>query len=271
MRNIGMLMPLVKRLAPGLDAKALHAELRERIGEELDYELEAQNQRQINRAYRGHPQFFIPRVDTTLSTRRVLVTEYVEGKTFAQVQQLPDNDRDRFGEILFRFFWGTLHEHGIALGDPHPGNYLLRPDGTVAFLDFGLVRHVSAEHIAEERALFRAIAAGDADEVHRQLTDLGYLPEPDTFDPDELLAQMEVAAEWLITPGPRRLTPQYVTDLIERSSSPRSPFFEQMRRQTLPPESLLVRRMEGLLFNVLGELRAEADWAELANSFYERP
>jgi predicted unusual protein kinase regulating ubiquinone biosynthesis (AarF/ABC1/UbiB family) len=271
MRNIGLLMPLVKRLAPGLDAKALHAELRERIGEELDYELEAQNQRQIFRAYRGHPEFFIPKVDTSLSTRRVLVTEYVEGKTFAEVQQLPDAERDRFGEVLFRFFWGTLHDHGIALGDPHPGNYLLRPDGMVAFLDFGLVRHVSPEHIAEERALFRAIAAGDADEVHRQLTDLGYLPEPDAFDPEGLLAQMEVAGEWLITPGKRRLSPQYVTDLIDRSSSPRSPFFEQMRQQTLPPESLLIRRMEGLLFNVLGELRAEADWAELAKSFYERP
>jgi predicted unusual protein kinase regulating ubiquinone biosynthesis (AarF/ABC1/UbiB family) len=271
MRNIGLLLPLVKRLAPGLDAKALHAELRERIGEELDYELEAQNQRQIFRAWRGHPEFFIPRVDTFLSTRRVLVSEYVEGLPFGEVQQLPDGDRDRFGEILFRFFWGTLHEHAVALGDPHPGNYLLMPDGRVCFLDFGLVRHVSHDTLREERALFRAIAVADAPEVHRQLTDLGYLPEPDTFEPEALLAQLEVAGEWLFRPGFHRLSPQYVTDLIDRGSSPRSPFFEQIRRQTLPPEALLVRRMEGLLFNVLGELRAGADWSALAASFYSRP
>ncbi len=64
LRNAMMLLPLVKRLAPGLDAKALAAEMRERIGEELDYELEAQNQRRIERLMRGHPFVRVPRVYT---------------------------------------------------------------------------------------------------------------------------------------------------------------------------------------------------------------
>ena len=76
LRNATLLLPLVKRLAPGLDAKALAAEMRERIAEELDYELEAQNQRRIERLLRGHPFVRVPRVDTSLSTRRVLVSEY---------------------------------------------------------------------------------------------------------------------------------------------------------------------------------------------------
>ena len=71
MRNALLLLPLVKRLAPGLDARALFAELRERIGEELDYELEAQHQRRVERSMRGHPFIFVPRVDTALSTRRI--------------------------------------------------------------------------------------------------------------------------------------------------------------------------------------------------------
>ena len=60
LRNLTLLLPLVKRLAPGLDVNALYAELRERIAEELDYELEAQNQRAIARAHRGHPFAFVP-------------------------------------------------------------------------------------------------------------------------------------------------------------------------------------------------------------------
>ena len=75
LRNATLLLPLVRRLAPGLDAKALAAEMRERIGEELDYELEAQNQRRIERLLRGHPFVRVPRVHTSLSTRRVLVSE----------------------------------------------------------------------------------------------------------------------------------------------------------------------------------------------------
>src|SRR6202011_5970511 len=66
LRNAMMLLPLVKRLAPGLDAKSLATEMRERIAEELDYELEAQNQRRIERLMRGHPYISIPRVYTDL-------------------------------------------------------------------------------------------------------------------------------------------------------------------------------------------------------------
>src|SRR5437588_8393700 len=87
LRNAVLLLPLIHRLAPGLDAKALAAEMRERIGEELDYELEAQNQRRIERLMRGHPFVRVPRVRTDLSTRRVLVSEYIEGERFETVRR----------------------------------------------------------------------------------------------------------------------------------------------------------------------------------------
>src|SRR5438309_6232277 len=98
LRNAMLLLPLVKRLAPGLDAKALAVEMRERIAEELDYELEAQNQRRIGRLLRGHPFVRVPRVDTSLSTRRVLVSEYIEGERFDAVRRADDAQRDRYGE-----------------------------------------------------------------------------------------------------------------------------------------------------------------------------
>ena len=80
--NAGMILRLAKAIAPGLDAKAVAEELRERVLEELDYEHEAQNQRSFSRAYRGHPFIYVPDVVTRLSRSRVLVTEYVEGVGF---------------------------------------------------------------------------------------------------------------------------------------------------------------------------------------------
>src|SRR5262249_2802976 len=148
LRNAMMLLPLVKRLAPGLDAKALAAEMRERIAEELDYELEAQNQRRVWRLLRGHRFIRVPRIDTSLSTRRVLVSEYVEGERFEAVRRADEVQRDRYAEIVFRLYFGLLYRDRIALGDPHPGNYLLCPDGRVCFLDFGLVRRVDATRLA---------------------------------------------------------------------------------------------------------------------------
>jgi len=267
LRNMNILLPLVKRLAPGLDVKAIAAELRDRIGEELDYEIEAQNHRRVARAFRDHPFIRVPGVDTALSTRRVLVTEWAEGLAFDAVKALPEAERDRFAEICFRFFFGLLTREHIAAGDPHPGNVLLADDGKVVVLDFGLIRHVEPEYLEAERGLARAVLARDAAQVKRSMAELGYLPEPDGFTGDGLLAQLLVAAEWYFDPAFRRLDPEYVRYTLEQGSSPRSPFFAQMRRQTVPPEALLIRRMEGLLFAVLGELRAGADWGAMAQEY----
>ena len=79
MQNLGLILRLAKRIAPGLDPKAIGEEIRARIDEELDYELEAQNQRTLARIYRGHPFIVIPDVITSLSRERVMVSEYVHG------------------------------------------------------------------------------------------------------------------------------------------------------------------------------------------------
>jgi predicted unusual protein kinase regulating ubiquinone biosynthesis (AarF/ABC1/UbiB family) len=268
LRNLGLLLPLVKRLAPGLDVRALAAELRERVAEELDYEIEAQNHRTVARAWRGHPFAHVPAVHTALSSRRLLVTELLEGRRFEEVRTLGDAERDRFAEIVFRFFFGTLTHLGSASGDPHPGNYLLLDDGRVGFLDFGLMRHVDPAYLEGERALARAVESGDATAVHAGMAALGYLPDPASFDPRRLLEQLWTAGEWYFEPGPRRITPAYVSDLVERTSSPRSEYFDDLRRMSLPPQALLIRRMEGLVFSTLGELRARADWSALGREYH---
>ena len=147
-----------------MDVRALAGELRERIAEELDYEIEAQNHRAVARAWRGHPFVHVPPVDTGLSSRRVLVTELLEGRRFEEVKALAEAERDRFAEIVFRFFFGTLNHLRRAAGDPHPGNYLLLDDGRVGFLDFGLMRVVDADYLGPgARARAQAALREDAE------------------------------------------------------------------------------------------------------------
>jgi predicted unusual protein kinase regulating ubiquinone biosynthesis (AarF/ABC1/UbiB family) len=272
LRNAMLLLPLVKRLAPGLDAKAMAAEMRERIGDELDYELEAQNQRRIERIMRRHPFIRVPRVYTDLSTQRVLVSEYIEGERFETVRRADEAQRDRFGEIVFRFFFGLLYRDRIALGDPHPGNYLLLPDRRVGFLDFGLLRDVGAARVAEERAIALAVRDADAAALKAALIAAGYLPadRADTVDADFALRLMRRATRWYAVPGEHRFSHsngQRGRDRERPDSEQRAAMKTQVHQFTLPPESILIRRMHGIVAVVLDQLRAGADWAAIAAEY----
>ncbi len=161
MQNLGMILRLAKRLAPGLDAKAIGREISDRIEDELDYELEAQNQRAMSRIFRGHPFVAIPAVVTSFSRERVLVSEFVEGVGFEELKGYPQELRDRVGEILFRFYFGSLYRHHQFSGDPHPGNSMLLEDGRMAFFDFGLFKKMPAGGVELEIEVQRAIVEGD--------------------------------------------------------------------------------------------------------------
>jgi predicted unusual protein kinase regulating ubiquinone biosynthesis (AarF/ABC1/UbiB family) len=266
LRNATLLLPLVKRLAPGLDGRALATEMRARISEELDYELEAQNQRRIERLMRGHAFVRIPHVFTALSTRRMLVSEYVEGERFEEVRRADEATRDRYGEIVFRFFFGLLYRHHIALGDPHPGNYLLTGDGRVCFLDFGLLRDVAPRHLDGERAIAQAVRSGDPAALKAALTTVGYLPSEraDAVDAESALTLMRMATSWYAKPGFRRFGEHSTTT---RHEPPDHELREQAHQFALPPESLLIRRMHAIVAVVLGQLRAGADWGAIAAEY----
>ena len=145
MQNLGIILRLMKMVAPGLDPKAMGDEIRSRIDEELDYELEAQNQRTVARLYRNHPFIVVPAVITKLSHEKVIVSEFVQGRGFEELKQLPQAERDRLGEIVYRFYFGCMYRHHQFSGDPHPGNSLLLDDGRMAFFDFGLFKRIPAD------------------------------------------------------------------------------------------------------------------------------
>src|SRR5919201_3146826 len=272
LRNATLLLPLVKRLAPGLDAKALADEIRERIGEELDYELEAQNQRRVERLMRGHPFVRVPRVHTSLSTRRVLVSEYVEGERFEAVRRADEAARDSYGETIFRLYFGLLYRDRIALGDPHPGNYLLCPDGRVCFLDFGLLRQVDVARLAAERAIALAVREQDAAALQEALGAGGYLQagRARPVDGDLALNLMRMAISWYAVPGQRRFSPEDMGRGRNRErpdEEERAAMRAQVNQFTLPAESILIRRTHGIVAVVLGQLRAGADWGAIAAEY----
>jgi predicted unusual protein kinase regulating ubiquinone biosynthesis (AarF/ABC1/UbiB family) len=260
LQNIGLLLRAAKRIAPSLDAKAVAAELRERLGEELDYEHEAEAQAAFARRFSGHPFIVIPKVLRDLSGERVLVSEWIDGIEFEDVKQLERTARDRFGEIVFRFFFGSLYRDGEFSGDPHPGNYQLLDDGRVAFMDFGMTKRIAPERLEHEKGAIRASLGGDAAGVRAELAALGFFaPEDPAVDSEQLLSYVRAFHEWHAEDRPFTITRSYVAKLIS-SATPGSRNWELEKHLSLPPDTLVARRLETLTLGVLGQLETTANW-----------
>jgi predicted unusual protein kinase regulating ubiquinone biosynthesis (AarF/ABC1/UbiB family) len=260
LRNAGVLVRLAKVLAPGLDAKEVIKEMRERVLEELDYEYEAQNQRSFSRAYAGHPFIYVPDVITRLSRRRVLVTEFVEGKTFDEIKELGDEERSRFGEIIFRGSFGSVYHLQHFNADPHPGNYLWMDDGRVAFLDFGMTKKLDREQIELEQKAFDAATRDDPEQLKIALHDLGFIKKPSKLDAERLMSHVKAIGGWYMEDAEIMVDPVRVMRMIEATHDPRSEYYELMRRESIPAEEMMGRRMEIGVIAVLGQLRARRNW-----------
>lgn len=267
MQNLGLILRLMKSVAPGLDPKAMGQEIHDRIDEELDYELEASNQKALARIYRGHPFIFVPDVVTSLSHEKVIVSEFVSGRGFEECKQLPDDERNRVGEIIFRFYFGSMYRHQQFSGDPHPGNSMLLDDGRMAFLDFGLFKRLPKEVAEFELELQRLGIERKGAELIDHLSRGGWISGKKDYEPDEVLHQFDEFIGWYTKDEEVRLSPGYATKVMLEMSDPRSSFFGKMRHETLPPDHVFGRRVEMLTLAVIGQLRATANWGAIAREW----
>ena len=267
LKNLGMIMRLLSRMAPGLDVQGIAQEIRLRIDEELDYELEAANQRAMARIFRGHPFVYVPDVVGSLSRERVMVSEFVTGTGFEELKRSDSEHRNRIAEIVFRFYFGCMYRHHQFSGDPHPGNFMLLADGRVAFLDFGLYKRLPAELAEYELQIARLGIGGDGAALIEHLHAGGFLAEPDRYTPEQILQQFEDVTWWYTSDAEIELTPEIATQIVIDMSDPRSRHYAQLRHENLPPDHLFGRRTETLTLAVMSQLRATGNWHRIAREW----
>jgi predicted unusual protein kinase regulating ubiquinone biosynthesis (AarF/ABC1/UbiB family) len=264
MQNLRLALKLLSVVAPGIDTGPIAGEIRERIGQELDYELEASNQRAMARAYRGHPFIVVPDVVTSLCRERVLVSELVEAHRFAEVRDWPDHRRDRLAEILIRFYVNGPLRHRLLNGDPHPGNSLFFDDGRVAFLDFGFFKHLSNEEVQQMIASTRATYEGDAKALFDVISGLGALPADPALE-EPFLESYQAIFGWLLVDRPVSVDGSATGAMMQAYTNMRGS--EEFRSLTLPAEHFVMMRAVMLLIGLLGQLRATGAWLDVAREW----
>jgi predicted unusual protein kinase regulating ubiquinone biosynthesis (AarF/ABC1/UbiB family) len=258
LQNLGLGLKLLARISPGLDTKEIAAEVRERITEELDYELEASNQRAIARKYRGHPFVVVPDVVTELCRERVIVSDFIDGRRFEEILTLPDDERARFGEILARFYVNGPMRHRLLNGDPHPGNSLFLADGRVAFLDFGFFKKMTAEEAELQRETLQSVHEWDVERLFELMRRQGVVTGRIDGELEQIMSIYQSLCGWLLEDGEVEISPRIVTRAIaEQGKMSRSDV-------KLPAEQIVAARAYVLVLAILGQLRARNNWASIA-------
>ena len=244
-------------LLKGLDAKGMVDELRVRMIDELDYRIEAANQQAFAEAFAGHPFVTVPNVDRSLSAHRVLTTDWAHGLSWNEfIAQATPQARQRAAESIWRFAQHAVHRIGMFNGDPHPGNYRFQSDGSVTFLDFGLVKRWTPDEWQ------RLVPTMDAIVVQR--------------DPHALVAAMEHSG--FLTPGhgldPARVykyvsspyrpyladeftfTREFVHNTLAKVIDITGPFSDVIAKLNMPPSFVLLDRVVWGVSAILGKLGA---------------
>jgi predicted unusual protein kinase regulating ubiquinone biosynthesis (AarF/ABC1/UbiB family) len=242
-------------LMPGLDVKPLLDELRSRVAEELDYELEAKSQQAFADAYRGDPDIFVP--DVITATRHVLVSQWMDGTPMAKViSGGTQEERNRAGILLTRFLFSGPARAGLLHADPHPGNFRLLDDGRLGVLDFGAVDRLPGGLPPFFGRLLRIMheEQPDIEAVERELRANDFLRPGIDVDLDALRAFLAPLAEpskvecfrftreWLRGEAAR------VTDLNASNIS---------RKFNVPPSYVLIHRVSTAGIGVLCQLECE--------------
>ena len=245
-------------LMPGLEVKPLLDELRDRVTEELDYELEAGSQRAFAAAYRDDPDIYVP--DVVTGTRHVLVSEWMDGTPLSRI--ISDGskaDRDRAGIMLVRFLFSGPARAGLLHADPHPGNFRLLEDGRLGVLDFGAVDRLPDGLPPFFGRLLRIMHTDEPDvaEVERELRANGFLRPGIEVDLDALRAflapmaepskvdSFKFSREWLRGEAAR------VTNMSASNIS---------RKLNLPPSYVLIHRVSTAGIGVLCQLECEGEF-----------
>ena len=268
LKNVTAMTKLAVAIAPNLDPKEVANEVRDRVLEELDYKREAKNQAMFAELFRDHPFIVVPKVYPELCRTRVITQEFLHGEPFVSAYEWSQEDKDQLGEMLYRFFYGSLNRFRVFSADPHPGNYLLLDGARVAFLDYGLVRAIESDVLTLFLELGRSVIDDDIVRGREALVGLGILNQR-TPEVDAVWEHVRMLNRPILEDGPFTVDAPVVQEMGAASLDPRSDAFQALRKLGVPGVIVTLNRMGFGVASILARLEATRNWHAIVHEFWE--
>lgn len=163
LKQLNLAFSIHRRIDSAVDTREMAEEIGQRLREELDYKLEAAHMALYGAIFAHEPRITVPEVDAALSTGRLLSMSWLEGRPLLEFVQHGLEERNRIAEAMFTAWWYPFSHYGVIHGDPHLGNYSVRPDLGINLLDYGCIRVFSPTFVDGVIELYRSLEADDRD------------------------------------------------------------------------------------------------------------
>lgn len=163
LNQLGLVFSIHRRLDQTVDTREIYAEIRARLVEELDYEREAAHMRLYAAIFADEPRITVPDVVEELSTKRLLTMNWLDGAPLLSFRDHTLAERNAIAEAMFIAWWRPFNQYGVIHGDPHLGNYTVRPDLGINLLDYGCIRIFPPAFVESVVELYRGLESKDRD------------------------------------------------------------------------------------------------------------
>ena len=226
---------------PGMDIKPITDELKSRMSEELDYNLEASSQRRFAKVFRDDPHFVVP--DVLVNSEHVIVSEWLDGTPLSQIVATGTREqRDEASRLYLEFLMVGPHRAGLLHADPHPGNFRLLPDGRLGVIDYGAVNRLPAGLPPAMGQLVGAALRSEAAELEMGLRSEGFIKPSMSLDAEALLEYLGPFIEPL-TRSEFTFSRPWLRGVAAHINDVRRPEFLVGMKLNLPPSYLLIHRV----------------------------
>ena len=268
LRQLKLIFAIYHRYDRAVDPKDIHAEISERLREELDYELESAHMRLYGNIHAIEDGVHIPEPIAELSTKRLLTMTWLDGQPLMEITDGPVEKRNRVAYNMFRTWYVPFYYYGVIHGDPHLGNYSVRGDDTVNLLDFGSIRVFKPSFVQGVIDLYHALERDD-----RALAVHAYESWGFESLSNEILDTLNIWAEFVYAPLLEdRARAIQETDGGMYGARVAGKVHRELRRLggvTPPREFVLMDRASIGLGSVFLHLKAEINWYRLFHELIE--
>jgi predicted unusual protein kinase regulating ubiquinone biosynthesis (AarF/ABC1/UbiB family) len=269
LRQLQLIFAIYRRYDAAIDTRHIHAEIADRLREELDYQQESRHMALYRAMLKGEAGVHVPEVLPDLTTKRLLTMTWLDGTRLLDYRDAPQATRDAIAQNLFRAWYVPFYQCGVIHGDPHLGNYTVRPDFGINLLDFGCIRIFPPKFVGGVIDLYRAISTDD-----RALAVHAYETWGFTGLSNEVIDTLNLWAAFVYAPlledRPRRIQEMESTGLYGREVAEKVHHkLRDLGGVTPPREFVFMDRAAIGLGGVFLHLKAEINWHRLFHDLIE--